>query len=287
MHRLGGPLAKIERAQSQIVTLQESVQGFFRDHLYEIGVAEYNPQANHHSLRVKSGPEEFPIEWSLLIGEVAHNLRSALDGIVYQLVRANNRWPSFNTQFPIFLVGKTKRFRHGRKDVLIPHFEGKDFADGLSMINGVAERHIAAFRRLQPYKRGNGHRKYPLYLLKELNNTDKHRLVTVVSPTPAQMQFSGLAGMVHFKPRVTLRPNAKIGWVTDVPPNQPGGGGIYVLDVATMKLLEPEMQVDIKVTPSIGFGDTCKAVEGLPVFFTLQRMVNQAYSVFEAFKGKF
>jgi hypothetical protein len=284
MHPLDGPLAKIERAQSQIVTLQESVQGFFRDHLYEIGVAEYNPEADNYSLRVRSGPKEFPVDWSLLIGEIAHNLRSALDGVVYQLVRANNKWPSFNTQFPIFLVGKTKRHR-GKRKAFIPNFEGKDFADGLSMINGVAERHIAVFRRFQPYKRGNGNRKCPLHLLKELNNTDKHRLITVVSPTPAMLQFSGMAGRVHFKRRVTLRPNAKIGWVRDVPPNKPGGGGVYLLDFATMKLLEPEMKVDVTVTPSIAFADTCKSVQGLPVLFTLQSMVNQAHRIIEAFRG--
>jgi hypothetical protein len=54
-----------------------------------------------------------------------------------------------------------------------------------------------------------------------------------------------------------------------------------------MKLVEPEMEVDVTVTPGIRFGDTCKAVERLPVFPTLRRMANQVSSVIESFVGEF
>jgi len=84
-----------------------------------------------------------------------------------------------------------------------------------------------------------------------------------------------------------LRTNAKIGWVTEPPRNQPGQGGIYRLDVATMKLVEPEMEVDVTVTPGIRFGNTCEAVSRLPVIPTLQRMANQVSSVIESFSDKF
>ena len=287
MHPRDGPRARIERARDQIATLQQSVQGFFRDNLYEIGVAEYNPKAANFSLRVKSGPQDFPVDWSLLIGEIAHNLRSALDGLIYQLVRANGKWPSFNTQFPIFLVGKTKRHRRGNKGPLIPHFEGYELADGRSMIHGVACQHQRVIERFQPYKRGNGGRKCPLFLLKELNNTDKHRLVAILAPTPASLEFTGLSGGTHFNRTVTLRTNAKIGWVRDVPPNKPGQGGVYILDPATGKLLEPKMQVNITVAPGVRFGESCRAVKGFPVIRTLQRMENEVSRVMESFSDDF
>jgi len=83
MHPLDGPRAKIERANRQIITLQQSVQGFFRDNLYEIREAEHKSKAGNYPLRVKSGPQEFPIDWSVVIGEIAHDLRSALDGLTW------------------------------------------------------------------------------------------------------------------------------------------------------------------------------------------------------------
>jgi hypothetical protein len=288
MHPLDGPRAKIGRASGQITTLRQSAQRFFRDNLYEIGVAEYNSKANNYSLRVKSGPQEFPIDWSLLIGEIAHNLRSALDGLIYQLIRANGKWPSSNSQFPIFLVGKTKRHRTGKaKRSLIPHFWGKELADGLNMIGGVADRHLAMIERFQPYKRGNGGRKCALFLLKKLNNTDKHRLLAILAPTADSLSFSGMAGHVHFNRRVTLYTNAKIGWVTDVPPNRPGQGAIYTFDPTTGKLSEPKMEVKVDVAPGIRFGDSCQAVKGFPVIRTVDSMANQVSRIIESFSHEF
>ena len=80
MHPLFGPRERVKRANHQIVTLQRSFGGFFKDNLYEIALAELNPTANDYSLRVKSGPQEFPDYWPPVIGEIAHNLRAALDG---------------------------------------------------------------------------------------------------------------------------------------------------------------------------------------------------------------
>src|SRR5688572_25272980 len=106
---LFGPRERIKRAKSEIVGLQRAFQRFFDDHLYKIRVAEYNRKADNYSLRVESGPPGFPVDWSLAIGEIAHNLRAALDGLIYQLIRDNGKWPNFNNQFPIFLVGNTTR----------------------------------------------------------------------------------------------------------------------------------------------------------------------------------
>jgi 8-oxo-dGTP pyrophosphatase MutT (NUDIX family) len=55
-----------------------------------------------------------PLDWGVEIGEIAHNLRSALDGLVYQLALPTTKAPAGNAQFPIFLGGRAadrKRFR--------------------------------------------------------------------------------------------------------------------------------------------------------------------------------
>jgi hypothetical protein len=80
MHPLDGPRERVRRANVHIKGLQDLVQRFFRENLYEVVVGEYNRRPANYSLRIKSGPEDFPGVWSLLIGEIAHNLRAALDG---------------------------------------------------------------------------------------------------------------------------------------------------------------------------------------------------------------
>lgn len=283
MHPLDGPRAKIGRANGQITTLRQSAQRFFRDNLYEIGVAEYNSKANNYSLRVKSGPQEFPIDWSVLIGEIAYNLRSALDGLTWQLALLGPNPPYFLTSFPICL-DKSVRKRVG--DRPYPAFDAcKNKPRGC--LQSLPSHLWTRFEPFQPYKKGNGGRQGPLVLLNELNNTDKHRLVTVVFAVPEGHEFSGLAGHVHFKRGVTLHTNAKIGWVTDIPPNQPGRGGVYLLDLDTMKLVEPKMQVNVTVTPDIRFRDSCEAVKGFPVIRTLQSMANEVSRIIESFSDEF
>jgi len=284
MHPLDGPLARIDRAGSQIVTLRQRFEEFFRENLYEIGVAEYNPKAKNYSLRVTGGPQEFPVDWSLLIGEIAHNLRAALDGLAWQLALQGTIEPYDQTAFPIYLRGTTTRRRKGH---LLPHFWGKAY--GPRRIQSIPRRLWKRIESFQPYKRGNGGRRSPLFRLEELNNTDKHRLVTVLVTAPATLQFSGLSGGTHFKTGMTLSANAKIGWVKDVPPNEPGPGrgAIYMLDLATGELLEPEMQVNVKVAPGVLFGDTCQAVKRLPVIRTLERIAEQVSSIVDSFAGEF
>ncbi len=284
MHPLYGPRARIERSNSQIVTLAQGFERFFRENPYEISVAEYNPKAKNYSLRVKGGPQEFPVDWSLLIGEITHNLRAALDGLAWQLALQTTITPYERTAFPIYLLGRTVKRTKGHP---LPHFWGK--AHGLRRIQSIPRPLWARIESFQPYKRGNRGRRSPLFCLEDLNNTDKHRLLTVLVATPATLQFSGLSGGTHFKTGMTLSANAKIGWVRDVPPNEPGPGrgGIYMLDLATGELLEPEMQVNVKAAPGVLFGDTCRAVKRLPVILTLRRIADQVSSIVESFAGEF
>jgi hypothetical protein len=282
MHRLDGPRAKIERANRQIITLQQSVQGFFRDNLYEIRVAERKSKAGNYPLRVKSGPQEFPVDWSVLIGEITYNLRSALDGLTWQLALLWSNPPSFHTSFPICL---DRRLSKKIGDRIYPAFDACKKPRGC--LQSIPSHLWTGFEPFQPYKRGNRGRHSPLVLLNELNNTDKHRLITVLIPSVTSVTFSGLVGHCHFNRRMTLRTNAKIGWVTDVPPNQPGQGGVYRLDLATMKLVEPKMEVNVTVAPGIRFGHSCKAVERLPLILTLRRMADEVSRVIESFSDKF
>lgn len=288
MADLYGPRERVKRANRQIIALQRSFQGFFRDNLYEVTVAEYNSKAGNYSLRVKAGPEDLPVDWSLCIGEIIHNLRAALDGLVWQLGFPATNDPHDRTYFPIFLKRQTGT---GKGGTPIHAFDKGGTA--ARQLSNVPKAYWAKIESFQPYKRGNGGRRSAIFRLEALNNADKHRLLTVLAPGAASWEFSGLSGGTHFNRRADLHVGAKIGWVRDVQPNVPGQGGIYTLDLSGwkpgmglmegVKLVEPKMGVNVNVGPYVRFGGNCEAVQRLPVIRTLQGMANEVSRVIESF----
>lgn len=179
MHPLDGPRLKIQSAKSEIEELKRLEDVFVHESQYDIVRTELNLKSGNNVYRVRTSSSPPSLEWGVYIGEIAHNLRSALDELVYQLALLQIKTPQRNIQFPIFLVGNTTR-KQGRG--LIPHFEGGERGCGHSMICPLLPGHQALIERWQPYKRGRGGRNSPLYWLKEVNNADKHRLIQVVAP---------------------------------------------------------------------------------------------------------
>ena len=163
MHPLHGPLLKVGRAESQIKALDDLQLSLWSDTPYKVVRAEFNPKTGKDVYRVRTdNPPTFD-DWSVSVGEIAHNLRSALDGLVYQLALLKTDTPT-RSQFPIFLHGTTKkRLPRGG---LIPHFESKARGCGRYMVSELFGEHQAIIERLQPYKRGRGGQNSPLFLLR-------------------------------------------------------------------------------------------------------------------------
>ena len=285
MHPLDGPQAKIERAKSQIIALQRAFQRFFKRYPYRVVVAEFDRKRGQYNLRVQSGPSTFPDEWGVLIGEIAHNLRSALDGLVWQLALLTTPKPYKLTAFPICRVGRGRRRRKGSRDFHRPFWGNQN---GLRLLKSLDRRFWTRIEAFQPYKRRNGGRLNPLFLLEELNNTDKHRLITVFTATVSGMEVSGLSGGSRLKMGVPLQLNAKVGDVRPLPAE-----GVLVLDVVNGQIniesgriptrMQYEVQVDTNISPGIRFGDRCDAVKGFPVIRTLQSMANEVARIVESF----
>lgn len=101
-----------------------------------------------------------PDELALVIGDAAHNARSALDHLAYGLVLANGAKPGRHTQFPIAdkEVGYGDRLR-------------KD-------LSGASKEHREQVRAICPWASGD----HDLWLLHKLDVTDKHRLLVPTSP---------------------------------------------------------------------------------------------------------
>jgi hypothetical protein len=109
-----------------------------------------------------------PYRWGAIIGEIVHDLRSALDQLVSQLVVLNHGEPRKSHSFPIRSKEPSQGFamatRYKRRDQRERLLYGPLF--------GVSDEAIAHIEGCQPYKREDG---LLLVRLHTLWNLDKHR----------------------------------------------------------------------------------------------------------------
>jgi hypothetical protein len=161
-HPLSGARMKLRRANEHLKALDQSVKGFLRRNPYELAV-QFEPEEGADIVvvwaRVRESP---PLEWSLVIGDIVHNLRSAHDHLAYQLVVVNGKKPTVRTAFPIRIedpyTSKDPRALKGWE----------------RMTRGMHARDIVRLEELQPYQGGDDRRRSSLYVLNRLSNWDKH-----------------------------------------------------------------------------------------------------------------
>ncbi|MGD0855414.1 MAG: hypothetical protein ABSA18_06375 [Dehalococcoidia bacterium] len=104
---------------------------------------------------------DIPGYWGVVVGDVLHNLHSALDNIVWQLALINHARPYSRTAFPIWNMNSAS----ARADInrLLQHVPN----DARQVIES-----------LQPYIAPNP-TFHPLWVLHELSDCDKHRIITL------------------------------------------------------------------------------------------------------------
>lgn len=279
-HSLHGPRLKVARAKSEIDRLRREEEIFRKQAKYDIVRAELNPQTGQYVWRFKILYFPNLDEWGVWVGEIVHNLRSALDILVYMLATRLNNAPAGtrDTQFPIF------RYRYSRRvgGRMVRGFEGPRARNpprgsGRKMIALLRPNHQARIERLQPYRRNgvrtnlgqvlNG-RWNLLYRLSELNNADKHRLLQVVGAKSGAGPFVG-------------------GWGEDTE-NDFRFLNAQILKDGTRII---EARANMNVTPEIllliAFAEGCKAVRHNAVCYVLTIIANQVDEIVESFATEF
>jgi hypothetical protein len=109
MERLEGVRRKLDRAKEMIEEIYDAVVGYIAEEPYEV-VGEFNPETSEYVIRGKVTKPTRKI--GIIAGDAAHNLRSALDHLAWQLALLNTATPYRLTQFPI---ARSKReFRKDR-----------------------------------------------------------------------------------------------------------------------------------------------------------------------------
>jgi hypothetical protein len=164
---------KLRRAHAQLKSLAAEIDTFIAGEPYQI-IREVHIDAAQNVGTVigrLAVQRQRPPEWSVVAGEIIHDLRSALDHLILPIVRLEN--PTMvasvadKTAFPIFLLEKPS----GKMGGYDTHGEPK-------MLKGVSASTKALIKTLQPFHTGE-HGASPLWHLHQLSNWDKHRELVI------------------------------------------------------------------------------------------------------------
>jgi hypothetical protein len=183
---LDGPKAKLERARHHLEALYEGIRAYTETDPHEF-IDEIDPETTDQVVRIRILREPDNPTWGLMIGDFAHNLRSALDHLVWQLVILSGNEPAKANQFPI---------AECRSDYWLPRGRRPSIRD--RMLAGVAPPHRAMIDFVQPYM-GEDPQETTLAHLAWLSNVDKHRvihggIVRAVEPTEEMFAYKVSGG---------------------------------------------------------------------------------------------
>jgi hypothetical protein len=150
----------------------------------------FEPQPSDQWTIVRWGEVE-PLSpmWGTYMGDVVHNLRSALNHFICVLILLNDPKHSLkDAQFPI----------HDIEEKWINDIERRRrVTDRRPMTNGVTEPILAAIKELQPYHlKGIAKKNSPLMKLLIASNADKHRTIHVSTP-----RIGDKKGSIWIEPR--------------------------------------------------------------------------------------
>jgi hypothetical protein len=176
-HPLAGCFEKLDRARAHLQCLEMDAMTFASEgDLYRIR-AEADVQTGETVIRFGVLREVPALRWGVLVGDFAHNLHSALDHLVWQLVlREGHADPAElkTTAFPI------RSTRQQWEDVISKRRSRKFAPHGTGPLAGLVEggKAWAAIEACQPFATiPESPWLDPLAALRWLWNEDKHRVV--------------------------------------------------------------------------------------------------------------
>jgi len=144
-------LAKYERAQQHIEALDLVLVSLQRP-----GTIERTDDSDRGTTTFQIfGLSEIPLSIPLLLGDILHNLRSALDHLIWKMVELSGQTPDEENCFPIFNSARAYEENSPKR------------------LKGVTREMAARVDACRPYKEGNRR----LWMLHRLNILDKHRFL--------------------------------------------------------------------------------------------------------------
>lgn len=246
---LDGPRAKHERGVKYLDQLHAEVSEYLGSEPkpYRI-TGNFERDRREYVLKGEViEPIEDPERWSLVLGDALHNLRSALDHLIWQLVILNTgKKGGTENLFPIATTGSRywSISKNGRQSL-------RDRA-----LKGVSDEHRAVIDRLQPYRTPEFGPTKLLRTLRDLSNYDKHRLL---NPLLCAIDAAG-ENAIHLS--VNEDAGEVIGY--SVQPFPPEGEAEILACELSCPGENPEVSMDREPAVSIGFGESPIRASDLP-----------------------
>jgi len=176
VHPLYGARKRIERADKHLNEIISEVEAYALTHQNNITL-KYDEIRNNSRLHFVI-PQPLPITVALAVSDCIHNLRAALDYLIFELSREDSGDPDpSGTQFPITTEDEFIKHRKARLKNKGP-------------LRYLTLAHIDAIEAYQPYKGINW-----TQTMRDISNPDKHREITVIGDR-ADTLISGGAGEV-------------------------------------------------------------------------------------------
>jgi hypothetical protein len=257
VHPLDGPRFKIERASEHLDTLDRERTAFLADVDNRI-VGRFEPETSNYIFNVSGDPPD--LRWAPIVGEIAHNLRSALDNLTSALVTHRGNVVTNQTQFVI------------ADTVLIWDAELKR-----KRLRGLSTDDIALIQELQPYHRANFALAHPLSRLGWLSNRDKHPDIHVA--------YVIIDNLLPLPPRISMpiSANDTTGPMAMVMLNSGSSSGDRT-EIARCLLPEPgpnpQMHMQLNNPIDISFSDSARGLT-LNDLTHIRDEVARIYGIFE------
>lgn len=155
--------AKLQRAEQHTQALQDEIVPWLKMDTYAIS-PQINADSTRYSLIAHLVGKEPPLQrWTLMAGDSLHNMRCALDHLVYAIA--------------VHESGTTPPPDENRLMFPITDTAAKFNESAQRTIRNVSVSVRDAIEAVQPYNRPHPKLPPPLAILRDLENIDKHRLL--------------------------------------------------------------------------------------------------------------
>src|SRR5689334_10226141 len=169
-NRLESARIKIERAYYRLQRLKHEIKADATAKKY--GINFRHESQSDEIVICALMPRALFMSYSVIASEIIGHARSALEHAVWEITPIADRCR--RTAFPVFRFEKATDRITGK--------EGYYDRDAPAMIKGIDAKAAAIIKAAQPF--GIDYHIRPLYLLNELWNTDKHRLLNTCASYP-------------------------------------------------------------------------------------------------------
>lgn len=242
---LDGVALKVCRAHLHFCELDAEIRSWFNSYAYEVPPEDDEDDWIAFRLQIKSNlPPTLPV----LVGDVVHNLRSALDHLIWQSCVINDAPPGGHLKFPVCLT----------EGAWLRDVEERDIAErGKGPIDGLGDHAAFLVKSAQPYVGRNETqaRKTALAWLNWLSNRDKHRYVHAATAVASHKRFG-----VEFNPPdavtgVEFEPLVEVG--------TPIQSDSKIARVRATRLTEVEPNVKLNMSLGVVFSERGLPLAGL------------------------